>query len=54
MQKIRAAIRTVAQEAGVSVVVHEGNEANLLVVLYHEPSVDLTERAIKEFDRQNH
>jgi len=54
MQKIKAAIRSVAQEAGVSVVVHEGNEANLLVVLYHEPSVDLTERAIKEFDRQNH
>ena len=54
MQKIKAAIRTVAQEAGVSVVVHEGNEANLLVVLYHEPSVDLTERAIKEFDKQNH
>ena len=54
MQKIKAAIRTVAQEAGVSVVLHEGNEANLLVVLYHEPSVDLTEQAIKEFDRQNH
>ena len=54
MQKIKTAIRTVAQEVGVSVVVHEGNEANLLVVLYHEPSVDLTERAIQEFDRQNH
>ncbi len=53
MQKIKSAIRAAAQEAGVTVVLHEGNEANMLVVLYHEPSVDLTERVLQEFNRQN-
>ena len=53
MQKIQAAIQTVAKAAGVTVVLHEGTESNLLVVLYHEPRVDLTERVLQELNRQN-
>jgi len=53
LQKIRAAIKTVAKDAGVAIVLHEGNEANLLVVLYHESRVDLTERVLQEVNRQN-
>ncbi len=53
MQKIQAAIHTVAKAAGVTVVLHEGTESNLLVVLYHEPRVDLTERVLQELNRQN-
>lgn len=53
LQKIRSAIQTVAKDAGVAIVLHEGNEANLLVVLYHESRVDLTERVLQEVNRQN-
>lgn len=53
LQKIRAAIQVVAKNAGVAIVLHEGNEANLLVVLYHESRVDLTERVLQEVNRQN-
>ena len=53
LQKIRSAIKTVAKDVGVSIVLHEGTEANLLVVLYHEPRVDLTERVLQEVNRQN-
>ena len=53
LQKIRAAIKTVAKDAGVSIVLHEGTESNLLVVLYHDTRVDLTERVLQEVNRQN-
>ena len=53
LQKIRSAIQTVAKDAGVAIVLHEGNEANLLVVLYHESRVDMTERVLQEVNRQN-
>lgn len=53
LQKIRSAIKTVAKDAGVSIVLHEGTEANLLVVLYHEPQVDLTDLVVQALNRQN-
>lgn len=53
LRKIRSAIQVVAKDAGVAIVLHEGNEANLLVVLYHESHVDLTERVLQEVNRQN-
>ncbi|MGQ0810403.1 MAG: OmpH family outer membrane protein [Nitrospiraceae bacterium] len=51
--KIKQAALTVAEKQGFTAVLDKGNEANIRIVIYHQPSIDLTEQVIKEFDRQN-
>jgi outer membrane protein len=34
-------------------VLDKGNEASIKIVIYHQPGLDLTDKVIKEFDRQN-
>lgn len=52
MQKIRSSIQTVAEAMGIGMVIHKGSESNVLVVLYHNADVDLTDAVLQEFDRQ--
>jgi outer membrane protein len=51
-KKIRDAALAIAQKEGYAAVLDKGNEAAVKIVLYHHPSVDLTEKVIKELDRQ--
>jgi outer membrane protein len=52
-KKIDEAVQAVADKGGFVAVLDEGGVATIQVVLYAHPSVDLTERVIKEFDRRN-
>jgi outer membrane protein len=52
-KKIRDAALIVAQKEGYTAVSDKGSEGTVKIVLYHHPSVDLTDKVIKELDRQN-
>ncbi len=52
-QKIQAAASAVAQKEGFTAIIDRGSEATIKIIIYGHPSVDLTEKVIKEFDRQN-
>ncbi|MBX3237451.1 MAG: OmpH family outer membrane protein [Nitrospiraceae bacterium] len=52
-QKIQGAASAVAQKEGFTAIIDKGNEATIKIIIYGHPSVDLTEKVIKEFDRQN-
>ena len=52
-KKIRDAALVVAQREGYTAVLDKGSEGTVKIVLYHHPSVDLTDKVIKELDRQN-
>jgi outer membrane protein len=52
-QKIQAAASAVAQKEGFAAVIDRGSEATIKIIIYGHPSIDLTEKVIKEFDRQN-
>jgi outer membrane protein len=52
-QKIQAAASAVAQKEGFAAVIDRGNEATIKIIIYGHPSIDLTEKIVKEFDRQN-
>ena len=52
-KKIRDAALVVAQREGYTAVIDKGSEGTVKIVLYHHPSVDLTDKVIKELDRQN-
>jgi outer membrane protein len=52
-KKISAAAQVVAQKEGFSAILDKGNEAMIRVVLYHQPGLDVTDRVVKEFDKQN-
>lgn len=52
-KKIAEAAQAVAQKEGYQAILDKGNEAVIRVVLYHQPSLDVTDLVVKEFDRQN-
>jgi outer membrane protein len=52
-KKIADAAQIVAQKEGYVAIIDKGNEALLRIVLYHHPSLDVTDLVVKEFDRQN-
>ncbi len=52
-QKIAAAAKAVAQKEGYTAILDKGNEALIRIVLYSQPTLDVTDSVIKEFDRQN-
>ncbi|MCA1957226.1 MAG: OmpH family outer membrane protein [Nitrospira sp.] len=53
-KKIAEAAKAVAQKEGYTAILDKGNEALFRIVLYHKPTLDVTDLVIKEFDRQNH
>ncbi len=52
-KKIQKAALAVAEREGYAAVLDKGNEANIKIVIYHQPGIDLTDKVVKEFDRQN-
>ncbi len=52
-KKIAAAAQVVAQKEGYLAIIDTGSEAVIRVVIYHQPTLDVTDRVAKEFDRQN-
>ncbi len=52
-KKIQKAALAVAEREGYAAVLDKGNEASIKIVIYHQPGLDLTDKVIKEFDRQN-
>lgn len=52
-KKIADAAQAVAQKEGYMAILDKGNDALLRIVIYHQPSLDVTELVLKEFDRQN-
>lgn len=52
-KQIQEAAKAVAGRLGYDVVMDKGNEAVIKIVIYHDPSIDLTDQVAKEFDRQN-
>lgn len=52
-KKIADAAQVVAQKEGYTAILDKGNEALLRIVIYYQPSLDVTELVLKEFDRQN-
>jgi outer membrane protein len=52
-KKIRDAASVIAQKEGYTAVIDKGNEGAVKIVMYHNPSVDLTDKVVKELDRQN-
>jgi outer membrane protein len=53
MKKVQAAAQVVGERNGYVAIIDKGNEAAMKIVLYHQPSLDLTDQVVKEFDRQN-
>lgn len=51
-KKIQKATLTVANKEGYAAVIDRGTEATIKVVLYAHPSLDLTDKVVKEFDNQ--
>ncbi len=52
-RKIAEAAQAVAQREGYLAIIDKGNDAMIRVVLYHQPTLDVTEQVIKEFDKLN-
>lgn len=52
-RKIAAAAQAVAQREGYTAILDKGNEALLRIILYYQPSLDVTDLVVKEFDQQN-
>jgi outer membrane protein len=52
-KKIADAAQAVAQKEGYMAILDKGNDALLRIVIYYQPSLDVTELVLKEFDRQN-
>ena len=52
-KKVREAAEAVAQKEGYVAVIDKGNDAVIKIVIYHQPALDVTEKVVKEFDRQN-
>jgi len=51
-KKIRDAAQTIAKREGYTAILDKGNDATVKIVLYHNQSLDLTEKVVKELDRQ--
>lgn len=52
-KRIREAALIIAQKEGYAAVIDKGNEGAVKIVMYYHPSVDLTDKVVKELDRQN-
>ncbi len=52
-KKVQAAAQVVVEKNGYVAIIDKGNEAAMKIVLYHQPTLDLTDQVVKEFDRQN-
>jgi outer membrane protein len=52
-RKIADAAQVVAQKEGYTAILDKGNEALLRIVIYYQPSLDVTDLVLKEFDRLN-
>jgi len=52
-KKVEDAARVVAQREGYVAIIDKGNEAAIRIIIYSQPSLDLTEQVVKEFDKQN-
>jgi outer membrane protein len=52
-RKIAGAAQAVAQKEGYLAILDRGNDAAIRIVIYHQPSLDVTDLVVKEFDRQN-
>jgi len=52
-KKIAAAAQAVAQKDGYQAILDKGSDAMVRIVLYHQPALDVTDRIVQEFDRQN-
>jgi outer membrane protein len=52
-KKIREAALVIAQKEGYTAVIDKGSEGAVKIVMYYHPSVDLTDKVVKELDRQN-
>ena len=52
-KKIYAAAQVVGDKNGYVAIIDKGITAVIKVVLYHQPALDVTDQAVKEFDRQN-
>jgi len=52
-KKVQAAAQVVGEKNGYVAIIDKGNEVVMKIVLYHQPALDVTDQAIKEFDRQN-
>lgn len=51
-KKIQQAALVVAEKEGYAAVLDKGSEATIKIVLYAHPSLDLTDKVVKEFDNQ--
>lgn len=52
-KKVQAAAQAVGEKNGFAAVIDKGSETVMKIVIYHHPSLDLTDQVVKEFDRQN-
>ena len=52
-RKIAAAAQVVAQKESYVAILDKGSKAPVPVILYHQPSLDVTDLIVKEFDQQN-
>jgi outer membrane protein len=52
LKKIDQAAAVVAQKGSYAMVLDKGTDATLRIVIYANPTIDLTDQVIKEFDRQ--
>ena len=51
LPKIVAVARPLAEREGYSTVLHQGRPETVMIVFYHAPEIDLTDRVIAELDR---
>jgi outer membrane protein len=53
MKKVQAAAQVVGDKNGYVAIIDKGAEVTMKIVLYHQPTLDVTDQVVKEFDRQN-
>ena len=51
--KIVAVAKPLAEQEGYSTVLHQGRPETMMIVFYHAPEIDLTERVIAALDREH-
>jgi outer membrane protein len=52
-KKVQSAAQAVSEKNGYVAIIDKGIDAAMKIVLYHQPTLDLTDQVVKEFDRQN-
>jgi outer membrane protein len=52
-KKVQDAAQVVGQREGYIAIIDRGNESMIRIVIYHQPSLDVTDQVAKEFDKQN-